>query len=145
MPTKIKLLALFTLHSTKLIPSYQTNPKFPFTPHSFHQNHRCSRTISPPMTFRFLKLARITFELSHLRVINTIRVCGNRCHTLSFKDEDNRKSQSMQKRISYKTAISDFSNFENFGNFEIFSTFFFYFFQKIPPNFKIFKKPEHMY
>ena len=43
-----------------------------------------------------------------------------------------RKCQSMQKRISYKTAISDFWNFENFENFEIFSTFFFYFFKKYP-------------
>ena len=45
----------------------------------------------------------------------------------------------MQKRISYKTAISDFRNYENFGNFEIFSSFF-YFFQKNPPNFKISKE-----
>ena len=42
------------------------------------------------------------------------------------------KCQSMQKRISYKTVISDFWNFENFENFEIFSTFFFYFFKKSP-------------
>ena len=49
-----------------------------------------------------------------------------------------KNSQSMQKRISYKTAITDFSNFANFGNFEIFT--FFISFQKIPPNFKIFKK-----
>ena len=39
------------------------------------------------------------------------------------------KCQSMQKRIRYKTAISDFWNFENF---EVFSTFFFYFFKKSP-------------
>ena len=38
----------------------------------------------------------------------------------------------MQKRISYKTAISDFWNFENFENFEIFS--------KNPPKFKNFQK-----
>ena len=37
----------------------------------------------------------------------------------------------MQKRISYKTAISDFRNFESFGNLEIFSTFFIIF-TKIP-------------
>ena len=41
----------------------------------------------------------------------------------------------MQKRISYKTAISDFWNFENFENFEIFSTFFFNF-SKNPPKFQ---------
>ena len=45
----------------------------------------------------------------------------------------------MQKRISYKTAISDFWNFENFENFEIFSTFFFIF-SKNPPKFQHFQK-----
>ena len=44
----------------------------------------------------------------------------------------------MQKRISYKTAISDFRNFENFENFEIFSTFFL-FFSKNPPKFQNFQ------
>ena len=38
----------------------------------------------------------------------------------------------MQKRISYKTAISDFWNFENFENFKIFSTICFIFFKKSP-------------
>ena len=45
----------------------------------------------------------------------------------------------MQKRISYKIAISDFLNFENFGNFEILSTFFFIF-SKNPPKFQNFQK-----
>ena len=45
----------------------------------------------------------------------------------------------MQKRISYKTAISDLINFENFENFDIFSTFFFYF-SKNPPKFQNFQK-----
>ena len=45
----------------------------------------------------------------------------------------------MQKRISYKTAISDFWNFENFENFEIFSTFFFIL-SKNPPKFQNFQK-----
>ena len=49
------------------------------------------------------------------------------------------KCQSMQKRISYKTAISDFWNFENFENFEIFSTFFFIF-SKNTPKFQNFQK-----
>ena len=44
----------------------------------------------------------------------------------------------MPKRISYKTAISDFRNFENFENFEIFSTFFL-FFSKNPPKFQNFQ------
>ena len=44
----------------------------------------------------------------------------------------------MQKRISYKTAISDFWNFENFGNFEIFIFIFIFVFKS--PKFQNFRK-----
>ena len=43
----------------------------------------------------------------------------------------------MQKRISYKTAISNFRNFEDLRNFEICSTFFF---SKNLPKFQNFQK-----
>ena len=45
----------------------------------------------------------------------------------------------MQKRITYKTAVLDFSNFEKFGNFEIFFNIFHYF-SKNPPKFQNFQK-----
>ena len=54
-----------------------------------------------------------------------IRVCGNRCQSLTFKDKDDRKMYT-QKRMGYKTAIPDFWNFVNFGKFKIFSTFFYF-------------------
>ena len=44
----------------------------------------------------------------------------------------------MQKRISYKTVISEFWKCENFGNLEIFSSFFI--FTKNLPKFKIFQE-----
>ena len=52
-----------------------------------------------------------------------IRVCGNRCHTLSFKDDDNQKTPVDAENNKLQDCYLGFSKFGNFGNFEIFSTF----------------------
>ena len=67
-----------------------------------------------------------------------IRVCGNRCHTLSFKDKDNRKMPVDAEKNKLQNCYLGFVKFWKCRKFWIFSTFFI--FQKIPANFKIFKK-----
>ena len=70
-----------------------------------------------------------------------IRVCGNRCHTLSFKDEDNRKmpvdAEKNKLQNCYLKIFEIVTILEK--KLRFFSTFF-YFFKKIPQNFKILKK-----
>ena len=66
-----------------------------------------------------------------------IRVCGNHCHTLSFKDEDNRKMSVDAEKNKLQNCYLGFLKFWKFWDF--FNIFFYYFFQKIPQNFKIFK------
>ena len=58
-------------------------------------------------------------------------VCGNRYHTLVFKDKDNRKAvlYSKQKELS-NCYLGFFLYLENFENFKIFQLFFL-FLQKI--------------
>ena len=74
-----------------------------------------------------------------------IRVCGNRCHTLSFKDEDNRKMPVDAEKNKLQKLLSRIFEILKILKILRFFQHFFLFFQKIPPNFKIFKKPEYMY
>ena len=65
-----------------------------------------------------------------------IRVCGNRCHTLSFKDENNRKMPVDAEKNKLQNWI--FEILKILKNFEIFSTFFI--FSQNPPKFQNFQK-----
>ena len=71
-----------------------------------------------------------------------IRVCGNHCHTLSFKDENNQKRPLDAEKNKLQNCYLGFLKFWKFGEF---FNIFFFIFSKNPPNFKIFKKPEYMY
>ena len=66
-------------------------------------------------------------------------MCGNRCHTLSFEDEDNRQMPADAGKNKLQNCYLGFLTFWFFSNFEIFSTFFILFFQKIPPKFQSFQ------
>ena len=57
-----------------------------------------------------------------------IRVCGNRCNTLSFKDEDNRKMPVDAKKNKLQNCYLGFSKFWKFWKFR--NIFNFLFLQK---------------
>ena len=61
-----------------------------------------------------------------------IRVCGNRCHTLSFKDEDNRKMPIDAEKNKLQNCYLGFLKFWKFWKFWDFFNIFFYFFKKSP-------------
>ena len=61
-----------------------------------------------------------------------ISVCGNRCHTLSFKDEDNQKIPVDAEKNKLQNSYLGFLKFWKFWKFWDFSTFFFYFFKNSP-------------
>ena len=72
-----------------------------------------------------------------------IRVCGNRCYTLSFKDEDKRKISVDAEKNKPQNCYLGFLNFWKFGKFWDFLNIF-YFFKKIPPKFQNFSKSRNI-
>ena len=89
-------------------------------------------------------ISLIEWRQSDVRVMfchfwSKIMVCGNCCHTLSFKDENNRKMPVDADKNKLQNCYHGFLKFEKFWTFCDFSTFFFIF-QKLSPNYKIFKK-----
>ena len=67
-----------------------------------------------------------------------MRVCGNRCHALIFKDKDNRKTLVYAEKNGLQNCYLRFLKLWKYWKFwDVFQ--YFLSLQKIPPNFKIFK------
>ena len=69
-----------------------------------------------------------------------IRVCGNRCHTLSFKDEDNRKMPVDAEKNKLQNCYLGFLKVWKFWKFWDFFQHFFSIFFKKSPKFQNFQK-----
>ena len=69
-----------------------------------------------------------------------IRVCGNCCHTLSFKDEDNQKMPVDAEKNKLQNCYHRFLKFWKFWKFWDFFNIFFLFFKKSPKISKFSKK-----